>query len=42
MKKLSDVLSEQQKKNKITYLLSYLRIHNVIMVNEKKKWILVK
>ena len=40
--KLSDVLSAEQKKNKITNLLSYLRIHNVIMVNEKKKWVLVK
>lgn len=42
MNKLSDVLSEAQKRNKITNLLSYLRIRNVIMVNEKKKWILVK
>lgn len=42
MNKLSDVLSAEQKKNKITNLLSYLRIHNVIMVNEKKKWVLVK
>ena len=30
------------KEMKITNLLSYLRIHNVIMVNEKKKWVLVK
>ena len=29
-----------QKRNKITNLLSYLRIRNVIMVNEKKKWVL--
>lgn len=42
MNKLSDILSESQKRNKITNLLSYLRIRNVIMVNEKKKWILVK
>jgi len=42
MNKLSDVLSSEQKKNKITNLLSYLRIHNVIMVNENKKWVLVK
>ena len=42
MNKLSDVLSEQKKKNKITNLLSFLRIHNVIMVNEEKKWVLVK
>jgi hypothetical protein len=42
MDKLSDVLSESQKKNKITNLLSYLRIRKVIMVNEEKKWILVK
>lgn len=42
MNKLSDVLSEQQKKNKITNQLSYLRIHNVIKVNEKKQWMLVK
>ncbi len=42
MNKLSDVLSEQQKKNKITNLLSFLRIHNVIKVNEKKQWVLVK
>ena len=39
---VSDVLSAEQKKNKITNLLSYLRIHNVIMVNENKKWVLVK
>ena len=41
MDKLSNVLSEAQKRNKITNLLSYLRIHNIIMVNEKKKWVLV-
>lgn len=41
MDKLSDVLSEQQKKNKITNLLSYLRMHDVIKTNEKKKWVLV-
>ncbi len=41
MDKLSDVLSEQQKKNKITNLLSYLRMHYVIKINGKKKWVLV-
>ena len=39
--KLSDALSKQQKKNKITNLLSYLRMRNVIKVNEKKRWVLV-
>ena len=39
--KLSDPLSEQQKKNKITNLLSYIGIRNVIKVNEKKQWMLV-
>ena len=41
MDKLSDVLSEQQKKNKITNLLSYLRMHYVIKTSGKKKWVLV-
>ena len=42
MGKLSEVLSDEQKKNKITNLLSYLRIHKVIKINEKKQWVLVK
>ena len=42
MNKLSDVLSEKQKKNKITNLLSYLRIHKVIKVGEDKRWVLMK
>ncbi len=42
MNKLSDVLSNSQKKNKITNLLSYLRMHHVIKVNEKKLWVLMK
>ncbi len=39
--KLSDTLTDSQKENKITNLLSYLRIHNVIKTNGKKRWILV-
>ena len=42
MNKLSDELSEKQKKNKITNLLSYLRIHKVIKVNKEKRWVLIK
>ena len=42
MDKLSDVLAEQQKKNKITNLLSHLRIHHIIKINEKKKWVLTQ
>lgn len=39
--KLSDALTDTQKENKITNLLSYLRIHNVIKTNGKKRWVLV-
>ena len=42
MDKLSDVLSEGQKKNKITNMLSYLRIHKIIECNKGKKWVLIK
>ena len=39
--KLSDALTDTQKENKITNLLSYLRIHNIIKTNGKKRWVLV-
>lgn len=39
--KLSDALTDTQKENKVTNLLSYLRIHNEIKTNGKKRWILV-
>lgn len=41
LEKLSDALTDTQKENKITNLLSYLRIHNVIKTNGKKRWVLV-
>lgn len=39
--KLSDALSDKQKENKITNLLSYLRIHNIIRTSVNRKWVLV-
>lgn len=39
--KLSDALTDSQKENKITNLLSYLRIHHIIKTNGKKRWIMV-
>lgn len=41
MNKLSDVLSEQQKKNKIKNMLYSLAKSNVIKLNEKRQWVLV-
>ena len=41
MDKLSDVLSEQQKKNKIKNLLYSLNKQIIIKLNEKHQWILV-
>ncbi len=38
--KLSEALTDKQKENKITNLLSYLRIHHFIKSNGKRKWIL--
>ena len=40
MSKLSDVLSEEQKKNKIKNLLYSLAKSNVIKLNEKRQWVL--
>lgn len=41
MNKLSDVLSEQQKKNKIKNMLYSLAKSNVIKLNEKRQWVFV-
>ena len=40
MGKLSDVLSEVQKKNKIKNLLYSLAKNRVIKLNEKRQWVL--
>ena len=40
MNKLSDVLSEEQKKNKIKNLLYFLAKRNVIKLNDKRQWVL--
>ena len=40
MNKLSDVLSAEQKKNKIKNLLYSLAKSNVIRLNEKRQWVL--
>ena len=40
MNKLSDVLSAEQKKNKIKNLLYSLAKSNVIKLNEKRQWVL--
>ena len=40
MNKLSDVLSEKQKKNKIKNLLYSLAKKNIIKLNEKRQWVL--
>lgn len=42
MNKLSDVLSEQQKKNKIKNMLYLLSKGNVVKLNEKRQWVLIK
>lgn len=41
MNKLSDVLSEKQKKNKIKNLLYSLAKKNIIKLNEKRQWVLM-
>ena len=41
MNKLSDVLSEKQRKNKIKNLLYSLAKKNIIKLNEKRLWVLV-
>lgn len=41
MNKLPDVLTEQQKKNKIKNMLYSLAKSNVIKLNEKRQWVLV-
>ena len=41
MNKLSEVLSAEQKKNKIKILLYSLAKSNVIKLNEKRQWVLV-
>ena len=40
--KLSDVLNDEQKKNKVDYLLKKLKERGKIVSNEKRLWVLAE